>query len=143
MPLADRELEISMNATTLEKRPQTAADQPELTRGGRMYAPTVDILETPDELLLLADVPGARSEDIEINYERGQLTLMARVEPRQDERTNYLLREYGVGHYARTFQIGAGIDPSRIQAEVCGGVLRLHLPKAEAARSRKIRVQSA
>jgi HSP20 family molecular chaperone IbpA len=132
-----------MSATTMEKRVHTAGEQPELTRGGRMYAPTVDILETPDELLLLADVPGARPEDIEINFERGQLTLIARVQPRQDERTNYVLREYGVGNFARTFQIGEGIDASRIQAEVAAGVLKLHLPKAEAARSRKIKVQSA
>ncbi len=132
-----------MSTTTIEKRVHTGGEQPELTRGGRMYAPTVDILDMPEELLLLADVPGARPEDIEINYERGQLTLVARVRPRQDERTQYLLREYGVGDFTRAFQVGEGIDANRIQAEVSNGVLRLHLPKAEAARSRKIKVRSA
>lgn len=131
-----------MNDTTkLEKR-MTATEQPEQTRGGRSYLPAVDIIENDDELLLLADVPGARAEGIDIDCERGQLTIRARVEPRQSAQTDYVLREYGVGDFVRTFQVGEGIDASKIQAEVGGGVLTLHLPKAEAAKTRKIAVRA-
>ena len=77
-----------------------------------------------------------------MDYERGQLTIRATIEPRQPEQTDYALREYGVGDFLRTFQVGESIDASRINAEVEAGVLTLHMPKAEAARVRKIAVRS-
>lgn len=132
-----------MNDTTtnLEKR-TTTVDEPERIRSGRTYVPAVDIVEQPDELLLFADVPGTKAEDIDVNYERGQLTITARIAPRQNEQTTYLLSEYGVGDFVRTFQVGEGIDAAKIQAEVNAGVLTLHLPKAEAAKTRKIAVKA-
>lgn len=129
------------DTTTLDKRVATM-DQPERTRSGRTYTPAVDIIEKPDELLLLADVPGAKAEGIDIHYERGELTLTARVDERQPEEGNWVLREYGVGDFVRTFQVGEGIDAAKIKAEVTGGVLTLHLPKAEAAKTRKIAVKA-
>lgn len=128
-------------SASIEKRMSTG-DQPEQTRGGRTYIPAVDIVEKGDELLLLADVPGAKAEGIAINYERGALTVAARVAPRQNAPTNVVLREYGVGDFLRTFQIGEGIDASKINAELSNGVLTVHLPKSEAARTRKIAVKS-
>jgi HSP20 family protein len=129
------------DTTTLDKR-VAAMDQPERTRSGRTYSPAVDIIEKPDELLLLADVPGAKAEGIDIHYERGELTLTARVDERQPEEGNWVLREYGVGDFVRTFQVGEGIDAAKIKAEVTGGVLTLHLPKAEAAKTRRIAVKA-
>jgi HSP20 family molecular chaperone IbpA len=102
----------------------------------------VDIIEKPDELLLLADVPGAQVDGIDIHYERGALTLTARVDERQPNESNWILREYGVGDFVRTFQVGEGIDAAKIKAEVTGGVLTLRLPKAEAAKTRKIVVKT-
>ncbi len=127
--------------TTLEKRISTS-EQPEQVRSGRTYVPVVDIIERGDELLLLADVSGANAEGIDINYERGTLSIVARVEPRRSAEATYLLHEYGVGDFVRTFQIGEGIDSSKIRAEVKAGVLTLHLPKAEAAKTRKIAVRA-
>jgi HSP20 family protein len=121
---------------------ETQAPSVERTRCGT-YAPAVDIIETDNELLLIADVPGASAEGIDINYERGELTLHARVPRRQDADTRYLLREYGVGDYYRCFRVGEGIDAQKISAEVNAGVLTLHLPKAEAIKPRKIRVNPA
>lgn len=129
------------DTTTLDKR-VAAMDQPERTRSGRTYSPAVDIIEKPDELLLLADVPGAKADGIDIHYERGELTLTARVDERQPEEGNWVLREYGVGDFVRTFQVGEGIDAAKIKAEVTGGVLTLHLPKAEAAKTRRIAVKA-
>ncbi len=88
-------------------------------------------------------MPGVRADDIDIRYEQGLLTLQGRVEPRQQEAsTNYLLREYGVGDFYRSFRVGEGIDPDKIQAELNDGVMKLHLPKAEAAKPKKIPVRS-
>jgi HSP20 family protein len=130
-----------MSDTAIEKR-ETDMTEPESTYGGRGYAPTVDIIEEEDELLLLADVPGATAEDIDIDFERGLLTLHARVKPRQPQDTNYLLREYGVGDFYRSFRIGEGIDAGKINAEIANGVLKLHLPKAEAIKPRKVQVKT-
>ena len=112
----------------------------EHTRNGRFYRPNVDILEQAEELLVLADLPGATNDQIDINFEKGVLTLHAKVPLRQGEDQRYLLREYGVGDYYRTFQVSESIDVSRIAAEYANGVLTLHLPKAESIKPRKISV---
>jgi HSP20 family molecular chaperone IbpA len=128
---------------TIEKREAEAAEI-ERVHGGRTYVPAVDIIETKEEMLLIADTPGARAEGIEINYERGRLTIEARVQPRQSEdRTQYLLREYGVGDFSRSFDVGEGIDASKIEAEIADGVLTLHLPKAAELQPRKIAVKAS
>jgi len=131
--------------STIEKagKREGSASRPEHIRGGRVYSPNVDIIEAETELLLVADAPGARPDHVEINYEQGLLTLHVRVEPRQQEdTTNFLLREYGVGDYYRSFQIGEGVDAQKIDAELKDGVLTLHLPKAETAKPRKIQVKA-
>mgnify|MGYP001385002627 CR=1 FL=1 len=125
-----------------EKRDTATVTRAERTREGRTYLPYCDILERENELLIHADLPGVRTEDIDINYERGLLTLQGRVDPRREDR-RFLMREYGVGDYHRSFEVGEGIDASRIEAEVKDGVLTLHLPKTESIRPRKIAVRSA
>jgi HSP20 family molecular chaperone IbpA len=123
---------------------EAQANSPERTRGGRAYRPNVDIVENGDKLMLIADLPGARAEDIDVQYENGVLTLHARVKPRQPAHcTNAVLCEYGVGDYVRTFQVGEGVDAGGISAEVANGVLTLHLPKAAGAKMRKIDVKGA
>ena len=114
----------------------------EMTRSGRFYRPSVDIVETTDELIVLADVPGARGDQIDVRFEDGMLTIHAKVEPRQDPATEYVLREYGVGDFFRTFQVSEAIAADKISAEYAAGVLKLHLPKAEAVKPRKISVQT-
>ncbi len=123
-----------------------AADHPEgaeLTRSGQFFRPNCDIVEREDELLVLADVPGARGEQIDVKFEDGTLTIHAPVKPRQAQETEYVLHEYGVGDYWRTFQVSEAVDASKISAEYADGVLTLHLPKAEAAKPRKIAVTTS
>jgi len=129
--------------TNIEKRKESTVTHVERTRSTPTYIPVVDIIEKKDEMLLLADVPGAKADQIDIDYDKGLLTIHARVEPRQNpERTEYLLQEYGVGDFARTFEIGEGVDQSKIEAEVKDGLLMLHLPKSEAFKPRKIAVKT-
>lgn len=130
--------------TELEKRENQEVQRVEQTRAGRTFVPSVDIVEQDNELLVMADMPGVRSEDLDIRYERGELTIHGKVAQRQDpEHTNYLLREYGVGDFYRAFQVGETIDPSKIEADLKNGVLTLHLPKTQAAVPRKISVKSS
>src|SRR3954453_18263891 len=112
----------------------------ERTRGGTFFTPRVDIFETEQELTLLADVPGVRPEDVDLRYEQGELLLHARVQPRHQQ-TNFLLNEYEVGDFYRTFAIHESIDSGKIAAECKNGVLTIHLPKAEAVRPRRITVK--
>ena len=128
--------------TALEKR-ETQATQPERIRGGRTYLPNVDIVERENEILILADMPGVLPGDVDIHFERGELTLYGKVPPRQAaDKTNYLLREYGIGDFSRSFTIGEGVDDSKIEAELRGGVLTVHLPKAQKVLPRKITVKN-
>jgi HSP20 family protein len=128
--------------TTLTKTAAEQADSVERTRSGRCYRPNVDILEQADELLVLADMPGAKGETIDVKFEDGTLEIRAEVAPRQGDEHGYLLREYGVGDYYRSFRISETIAASKISAECADGVLTLHLPKTEAAKPRKIVVSA-
>jgi HSP20 family protein len=112
----------------------------EATRGGPFFAPRVDIYETDKELTLFADVPGARPEDVDLRYERGELLLHARVRDRA-RGGHVLLEEYEQGDFYRVFQIHESIDSARIAAECKNGVLAVHLPKAESAQPRKVNVR--
>src|SRR5262245_28195213 len=128
-----------MNTTCTDKNACRPGSQQ--TRQAARYVPNVDILEMPEKYVLCADVPGARADSVEVEFERGLLTIHARVEPQKHETARMLLREYGIGDFHRTFQIGEGIDPSGIRAECEDGVLTLHLPKSAAAKVRKIEVK--
>jgi HSP20 family molecular chaperone IbpA len=130
-----------MDAKNVEKH-ETQAVRPERIESGPTYRPNVDIIERQDELFVLADMPGVRAEQIQINYERGQLSIIGRIKPRQKPETAYLLREYGMGDFVRTFQVGEGVDAGRIEAEIKNGVLTLHLPKSEAVKARSIPVKA-
>ena len=115
----------------------------ERTRSGCCYRPDVDILEQGDELVVLANVPGAKNDAIDLKFEDGMLEIHAAVAPRHQDGQTSLLQEYGVGDYYRSFQVSEAIDASKISAEYADGVLRLHLPKAEAVKPRKIAVNVA
>jgi HSP20 family protein len=124
--------------TAVKNEPETV----ERTRGGPVYRPNVDILEAPNELTLVADMPGVNNESIDIDFEDGLLTVQGKVGQRHENEGHLLLREYGLGDFFRTFRVSERIDVAGIHAECKDGVLTVHLPKVEAAKPRKIAVQS-
>ena len=106
------------------------------------YFPAVDILEDNEAFTLKAELPGVETSDVDIHYENGTLTLEAKVNvDRATKKRNFLLREYGVGNFRRSFTISTPIDSDSIKAELKNGVLTLHVPKAESVKTRKIAVQ--
>ena len=113
---------------------------PEHLRGDRFYSPAVDIVEKEDEILLIADVPGAKPDDIDIQFEDGLLTVHAKVPVRYPDGVEWLQQEYGGGDYLRSFQVSEAIDVAKISADYANGVLILHLPKSAGLRPRKIAV---
>jgi HSP20 family molecular chaperone IbpA len=102
-------------------------------------APAVDVYENPDELLLLVDVPGATNEGIDVQLDKGQLTILAKRN--QDAPGALLTGEYRIRDYLRVFSVPQGIDPAKIDAQLGGGVLRLRLPKADSVKPRRIEVK--
>jgi HSP20 family protein len=127
-----------------EEAVRHGAKQPsgvEGTHQGPCFVPAVDIIEKADELLLVADVPGALVDRIDVRYEDGELTLHAPAVVRRPP-GRFWLEEYQVGDYYRSFRIGQSIDASRINAECVDGVLTLHLPKVESVKPRRIAVKT-
>lgn len=112
----------------------------ERTRGGQYLVPRVDIYETESELLLIADVPGVGTEDVDLRFERAELILHGRA--RQTERGQQkLFQEFEKGDFYRVFQISETIDSSRIDATCKNGVLTVHLPKIQEAQPRQVKVR--
>lgn len=126
---------------TVKQESQVEGPQVERTQSGMTYTPRVDILETEEQLTLYADLPGVSLEDLDIQFEDRQLTIHGCIQP-QHESVKYLRAEYGVGDFYRVFAIGQDINPSKISAELSGGVVRINLPKADVVMPRKISVTS-
>jgi HSP20 family molecular chaperone IbpA len=108
----------------------------------RAVAPPVDVFENADELLLVADVPGVANDGIDLRVENDTLTLAARRQNGKPADSPALVREFDDVDFAATFRIPAGIDAAGIVAETKNGTLVVRLPKAAAAKSRKIIVRS-
>ena len=113
----------------------------ELTKPGLVFNPAVDIFETERELTLMADLPGVKAKDLKIDLKDNVLTLTADETPLEGPQEKDLLREYRTGTYYRQFSLSDTIDQSKIEAVMRDGVLRLTLPKVEAATPRKIAVK--
>jgi len=127
--------EASVGKASATEMPST-----ESTRAGTYYRPSVDIVERADELTVLADMPGAAADGIDIRFEDGMLSIHGKV-PQRHADVDFLAREYGVGDFYREFRVNETIDASKITADLNDGVLTLHLPKVEAVKPRKITVR--
>lgn len=113
----------------------------EQTRGAA-FTPRVDIVETTESLRLDVDMPGVKAENVDIDFENGELRIFGRVSAERRTPSQFLFREYEIGDFYRAFQVSEEIDAENISARCQNGVLTLHLPKSKAARPRKIEVQS-
>jgi len=127
----------------IPKQEVIKADEMERTRDRFCYIPKTDIYETEDEIILIADVPGADQDSVDITLEKNVLSISALVD--NDMHTGYdrIYSEYESGDYQRSFRLSDEIDQNKIKAVVSNGELRLHLPKAEPAKAKKIVVKAA
>ena len=130
------------SSPAVHQKERAEQSQPERLHGGACFTPRVDIVETDHELTLYADLPGVKPAAVDLRYERGELVLHGRCEPRHPERGG-LLSEYEVGDFYRAFTVGESIDGSKISADFKNGVLTIHLPKMEKAKPRQITVRGA
>jgi HSP20 family molecular chaperone IbpA len=124
--------------TELTKKEEST---PENTRRSPKVRPLVDIYENEDEILLHADMPGVTKEDIAINIDNGKLHLSGIRGIKADGAANWV--EFGDVEYVRSFSVPQTIDLEKVNAKLKDGVLRLHLPKSEAAKPRQIEIKAA
>lgn len=125
----------------VQKKEAAIKEGVEPTRSKKLYTPAVDIIEDKDSLHLIADMPGVDERSVDITLEKNILTVHGTVDPDIPENHRLVSSEYGIGNYQRVFTLSDEIDRERIEATVKNGVLRLTLPKAEIAKTRKIPVK--
>ena len=110
----------------------------------RPWTPAVDILETQNELVLKADLPGIELKDIEISVENGTLTIKGERKFEKHEggkNEGYHRIERSYGSFVRYFSLSDTVDTEKVKAEYKNGELTLTLPKKEVAKPRTIKVE--
>jgi HSP20 family protein len=115
------------------------ATKPEVTRMRERYVtPPVDIYETPETLVVMADVPGVTSAQLDVRVDNHLLTIRGQTSRALSGEPTY--REYELVNYFRQFELSDKVNVSKISADLKHGVLTLSLPKAEEAKPRQIAV---
>lgn len=101
----------------------------------------VDVSMTSDELVVEAQLPGIKPEDVDITVENGTLAIRAEMASEREEgRGDYLVREIRRGTVSRTIGLPNGLQADRAEATFDNGVLTLRIPKAEEVKPRQIRI---
>ena len=111
--------------------------------GTSNWSPAVDVAETDKELRLDLELPGIRSEDIEVTAENGVLTVRGEKNSSRKEghdQSRYHLVERSYGSFMRSFQLPQGLDESKIEADCEHGILSIRIPKAALPQPRKIQI---
>jgi len=122
---------------------QRITNSAEQTRPGLVFTPAVDIFENDSVITVLADLPGVKAKDLKVDLRENTLTLTAAVNSLPSEKETDVFREYESGTFFRQFTLAETIDQAKIDAELRDGVLRLRLPKTEAAKPRQIAVKAS
>ena len=130
-----------MAANSLTERNDERNVQPrEETRSNEKYIrPAVNIIETEEGLVLTADIPGASKDALDVNVEKGVLTISAPTQHTVPGTSAY--REFELASYYRQFTIPESLDHEKATAEYVNGILTLKVPKAEVAKPKRIAVQ--
>ena len=113
------------------------------TKPRKVFKPDVDIIEEKEETVLTADLPGVDEKSLDITLEKNVITIRGRVETEIPAGCRLAYGEYEVGDYERAFTLSDEVDKDKIQATIKNGVLKLVLPKAAAAKARKIAITAA
>jgi HSP20 family protein len=112
--------------TTLVREPSANGEERAVNVG-----PRVDVLETENEFLVLADLPGVKPDDVEVRYEKGELSVHGR---------RPVGRAGAATHYHRVFAVAETVAADKITADLKAGVLAVKLPKVEAVKPKRIAV---
>lgn len=108
------------------------------------WSPAVDIEETDKEYLVKAEIPEVKKEDVKVLVEDGSLLIQGeRRKEKEEKGTRFHRMERSYGSFLRTFTLPVDADEKKIAAEFADGMLRVHLPKTEAAKPKAIEIKVA
>jgi HSP20 family protein len=130
--MAAGELTERNDERTVQAREETRSSE-------KFIKPAVNIIETEEGLTLTADIPGASKDSLDVNVEKGILTITAPVS--RDMPGNAGYTEFELASYYRQFSIPESLDHVKAKADLANGILTLRIPKAEAAKPRKIEIK--
>lgn len=106
-------------------------------------SPLVDVYESEEELLLVADLPGIRRENLQIDVDDEHIVIEGRpADGVRGGEATVLAREFHAYEYRRRFTLPEGIDAERITAQLASGLLVMHLPKVARERPRKVEIKA-
>ncbi|MDX8406986.1 MAG: Hsp20/alpha crystallin family protein [Mariprofundaceae bacterium] len=114
----------------------------ELSTESGLWAPSVDIRETNDALLIQAELPGIEKKDIHLEVKDGVLSISGERRYEKDvteENAHRIERSYG--RFSRSFRLPPNIDANKVEASMNNGVLEISLPKCESARPKSITIK--
>lgn len=130
---------MAANSLT-ERNDERNARTREETRSNDTYIrPAVNIIETEEGLILTADMPGATKESLDVNVDKGILTISAPARHSLPGTSAY--REFELANYYRQFSIPESLDHEKARADYVNGILTLRVPKAEVAKPKRIEVK--
>jgi HSP20 family protein len=108
------------------------------------WAPPVDILERQDHLVIRAEVPGIRKEDMDVRIENGVLTLHGERKEEKDVKDQSAhLMERVYGSFTRSFSLPTTVDATKVTATYKDGVLEVMVPKVETAKPKSVEIKVA
>ena len=111
--------------------------------GARRWTPAMDLLETEDEFVLRADLPGLSESDVHIELEDNVLTVSGeRKTEHEDQREGFYRMERAYGSFSRSLTLPKGIDPEAVTAAFDRGVLEVRVPKPEQRKPRRISISA-
>jgi HSP20 family molecular chaperone IbpA len=132
MIMTANSLTASNDERNVKSREETRSDE-------KYIRPAVNIIETDEGLALTADIPGAAKETLDVNVEKGILTISAPAQHTLPGTSAY--REFELANYYRQFSIPESLDHEKAKAEYVNGILTLRVPKAEVAKPKRVAVQ--
>jgi HSP20 family protein len=109
--------------------------------------PSMDVTESDKEIEIAAELPGLERKDVDISIEDNVLTIRGEKkierEEKDEKNKNYRLAERSYGVFYRVLELPNGIDPSKVQATMSNGVLKIKIPKPARSEAKKIEVKEA
>jgi HSP20 family protein len=105
---------------------------------------TIDVYQTPDDVVVLSTIAGVKNADLEITLNNDLLTIRgSRSNPAEAKQEDYFYQENYWGNFSRSVILPVDVDGDKVRAELKDGVLKVLLPKATKAKTKKIRVSNA
>jgi HSP20 family protein len=109
---------------------------------GREWAPSLDVSETQDRIVVKAEAPGIDPKAIDVSLSNGVLTLKGEKKKESEEKgENYHLVERSYGAFSRSVRLPAEVQEDKVKASYKDGILTITLPKSERAKERAIKIE--